>query len=771
MPRPLTRSRARCARALALATAAAAAATALPPQNVALNVTVDCATTVAPLPHGTWASCGYSPAEVAFRPDGVEHTMRIGATSNRGIAQVRIHFLLDLLMVTGFWPNASSPSGYSLTYDWAQLDFLVDTLVASRLSPGFELMGSPAGFPTLPASFWSVWDNNFKVPPNQTHAMFRQLVADTVAHYADRHGLAEVSQWNWESWNEPESGWGWGPLSPPVNASMFVAYALHFDAAAAGVADAEARTGGAFKFGGPGASQSPDRSYVLQWLLAHVTNGTNAWTGAPARLDFLSIHYKGRNTSYLVAQQALDGFTWMRQHGFTDPRVRAPAAGVAVCMCWWEHACWGWSTGAGIAAAAVCSLAVRPLSFSLFSLNPLAPPSPFSPPQVMALPFYNDEADPLVGWLNPQEWRADARYAAILPKIINQHLLQVADNGTVALNNPLGLLSFDNGFMNLDGYNGFGMRTLTARFTDPATGRYALVRKPGLAAMALLSRLGDTRVAVAGAAGPAEVAASTTGVIATVAAPSAAQPFGQVAALVYHSNDTVGGPESATVALAFANPPFAPGEPLMAVHWRIDGNHSSTAYAAWLAQGAPQVPSPAQLVALWAVDGLVPLGPPVPLTAPPAGGGPLLLVPPFELPMPGLSLVHVVARPPGGAPPPPPANPRAYVKDASLSLLTPAGLAEVLVAWDCDAPRGSAAAPPSVATFGYDVQVSTAGPDGPWATAQSAAAGDFSCSFLHAAPGGTPAQQRWYRVAAVDYWGAASAFSAVAQAAPWPAIA
>lgn len=38
-------------------------------------------------------------------------------------------------------------------------------------------------------------------------------------------------------------------------------------------------------------------------------------------------------------------------------------------------------------------------------------------PRFCRLPVYNDEADPLVGWSRPQEWRADATYAAMVVKV------------------------------------------------------------------------------------------------------------------------------------------------------------------------------------------------------------------------------------------------------------------------------------------------------------------------------------------------------------------
>ena len=143
--------------------------------SAALNVSVDCATPAGPLPH-FWRSCGYSPAQAALRLDGLENTARIGSLPRRAVAQARIHFLLDLIIVTGFLPSATEPSGYQLLYDWNLLDFLCDTLVANNLSPGFELFGSPSGFPTLPTAFWAGWENNFKVTATQALQMFRTLV-------------------------------------------------------------------------------------------------------------------------------------------------------------------------------------------------------------------------------------------------------------------------------------------------------------------------------------------------------------------------------------------------------------------------------------------------------------------------------------------------------------------------------------------------------------------------------------------------------------------
>lgn len=61
------------------------------------------------------------------------------------------------------------------------------------------------------------------------------------------------------------------------------------------------------------------------------------------------------------------------------------------------------------------------------------------------------------------------RYAAIMGKIVAQHLGGIAENATGGLNNPLGLLSFDAGFMNT--LPTFGQRTSEWRSGDPRTPR------------------------------------------------------------------------------------------------------------------------------------------------------------------------------------------------------------------------------------------------------------------------------------------------------------
>jgi hypothetical protein len=64
-----------------------------------------------------------------LRYDGLETILRTSALPDRAIEQIRIHYMLDVLFVTGIEPPSDAlPSG-ALTYDWKTLDYAVDMLM------------------------------------------------------------------------------------------------------------------------------------------------------------------------------------------------------------------------------------------------------------------------------------------------------------------------------------------------------------------------------------------------------------------------------------------------------------------------------------------------------------------------------------------------------------------------------------------------------------------------------------------------------------------
>jgi L-iduronidase len=616
---------------------------------------------------------------------------------NRGIEQTRVHYLLDLLIVTGI------DGGFQPHYDFELMDYAIDFLVQHQLSPGFELMGSPPGFPILPLSFWQEYDGNGKIPSNRTLTMFSTLVFDLVSHFVDRYGPEEVAKWRFESWNEPDQGWGWPKR--PANITYVTAWLWYYDACAAGIQAVEQKYNVQLKFGGPGLGATIDRSLYTQVLANHVVNEFNVWTGNKVKLDFISMHPKGDNTSYMIVEQEFDIFNW-------------------------------------------------------FAAN-------F--PTLLSVPFGDDEADPLVGWALPVDFRGDWRYGSIIPKVLNQHFIAVIDNST-GPTMQVEVLSNDNGFMNYDGFVGFNERTLTARFYTNDTNSFAFVRKSGLVVQGLLSRLGNQRCTrVTGI--NENVLSDQVGFVPSYRSLDSdnSSALKSVSALIYNNNDilnSTGPNDVATVSISISNTIFAPNDSLFYTVFQFN-NDVWNPNLVWVNGGSPAIPTAAQIMGLWNETYGFPVL--VPLTPISLGASNSVSIPAFFVPLPGVALVHVVAKP-AAVLVKTPQNVIAYLKAPSVSLLTSAGLSEVLVRWDCDGNRNDStqASTPSYSTATYQVQFSTSGSSGPWQNAYAGSKVDFSCTFNHALSTSLVSSNLVYRVAAVDFWNQASTYSVPVGTSAWP---
>jgi hypothetical protein len=163
-----------------------------------VTLSADCAgsTPFSPL----WQSVGYTPAELALQYDEMENLAVIGSTPLKGVEQIRVHYLMDLVVTTSWVEDETSPSGWRVGYVWTLLDEAMDWLAEHQLNPGFELMGSPVGFPPLPIAFWAGASGNGKFTANETAMLWRQVVSDTLQHYAQRYGASAAQAVRWETW-------------------------------------------------------------------------------------------------------------------------------------------------------------------------------------------------------------------------------------------------------------------------------------------------------------------------------------------------------------------------------------------------------------------------------------------------------------------------------------------------------------------------------------------------------------------------------------------
>ncbi|XP_040273967.1 alpha-L-iduronidase [Bufo bufo] len=329
------------------------------------------------------------------------------------------------------------------------------------------------------------------------------------------------------------------------------------------------------KFGGPGDScHSPPRSPICWSLLSHCHNGTNIFTGEMGvRLDYIALHKKGGGSSYRILEQELDTVSEIQQR------------------------------------------------FPRFKL----------------VPIYNDEADPLVGWSTPQSWRGDVTYAAMVIKIIHQHLDFMSSDGNLTMN--YSLLSNDNAFMNYYPHY-FTQRTLTSRFqmnnTKPP--HVQMVRKPVLTVMGLLALLGETQVSTYMVWDlDASSNYSTVGVIASVHEPKNRDQTDswQSTIVVYASDDNRTSTDINLVTLNLTN--FPKSKDLVYVTYYMD-NMLTNPFLEWQKTGSPDFPSVEEFKLIRDMEDPVIKRP----VAFPKDGDMVLKV---ELSVPSVLLVHICEQP------------------------------------------------------------------------------------------------------------------------------
>ena len=223
-----------------------------------------------------WSSTGFAPPKNVSAQDHLlseevfTNLALIGSLPEGAITQVRIHWLLDLIKI-----RDSDDPWQSM--DFEMLDRLIHQLWSYDLNPGFELMGNPS-------NFFSDFEDPIQVE------VWRQTIAALASHLIERYGAAKLSEWNFETWNEPDHrDFGSGGLNFTLQGFL-----NYFDACAMGLRDAGGR---GLRLGGPGGScRPPHFTKFCFGLIQHFQNGTNYFTGrnSDIRLDFISFHKKGR---------------------------------------------------------------------------------------------------------------------------------------------------------------------------------------------------------------------------------------------------------------------------------------------------------------------------------------------------------------------------------------------------------------------------------------------------------------------------------------------
>ncbi|WP_347304645.1 beta-xylosidase (plasmid) [Croceibacterium sp. TMG7-5b_MA50] len=92
-----------------------------------------------------------------------------------------------------------------ITYDWAELDRLIDALLARNIRPFVELGFTPGALKTSEQTIF-YWKGNTSHPRMDGWA---DLVDAFVRHARERYGANEVRRWYFEVWNEPNLAGFW----------------------------------------------------------------------------------------------------------------------------------------------------------------------------------------------------------------------------------------------------------------------------------------------------------------------------------------------------------------------------------------------------------------------------------------------------------------------------------------------------------------------------------------------------------------------------------
>ncbi|XP_065838317.1 alpha-L-iduronidase-like [Oscarella lobularis] len=351
-------------------------------------------------------------------------------------------------------------------------------------------------------------------------------------------------------------------------------------------------------------------------------------------------------------------------------------------------------------------------------------------PQLCTVPIYNDEADPLVGWDRSEDWRADARYAAVVVKIIAQH------QSLLPSKYPYALLSNDNGFLNFGPADFFDQRTLNVRFqmNDTKPKSIEMIRKPVASVMGLLSLLGEFQLdgAVTGSDGSSVGNDSRVGLIASRHVPqSESWDSFQLGIIVYNSNDTVPINSSldAQVRLVLDVRSLSDVDlaSLVFVHYRLDNSHGNP-LSVWTNGGSPFFP-PDDLL-----DQMRMNQDPVRLEGPSVVNvsRDMTWETSVDMPYPSVSFYHFCSKP--TASPPKVENVRLHQVYRN----------ELLVIWD-DVP--------SRCLLKFAVLYSVKSESGPYAKATEGKEESLSTLFSHRVPGISSGTTVYYKVSAMDYWG------------------
>ncbi|HET7768642.1 MAG TPA: glycoside hydrolase [Chloroflexota bacterium] len=561
------------------------------------TITVDAKRPLGPLPR-PWTTFGYDELNWTYTPRGKRALKAFAQFAERPY-HVRAHNLLT--SGRGFsWPHWGSGNVYhedaagNPYYDWTTVDLVFDAYREVGFKPLVELGFTPKPlvpdgpeselpFTRSPSQYGPYEAYQWSLPPKD-YAKWEELMFQLARHCVERYGADEVATWYWELWNEPDITYWRGTVEQ---------FCDLYDRTVAGLS----RALPGILVGGPAVTGGERAVRFMETFLAHCAT-------KQTRLDFITFHTKGSAFGRSYAPLSDDGarFDW-GPNDETKGRVprRSPSR-------------------------------KKMLSEIRAHLRAAA-----RHPQFRNLPVIVDECDPCVPahfsrYDDPNFGFRNTSYYPTIMASVFKRLMDLNESLPDAPDVTLATAwsFYFEGERFFEGFREF--------FTAEN------VELPVLNGYRLLGKLGGTRLALTSDA--------TWDINTLDALPGPEQDNGRLAdqevdglaaideqtgavtvALWFHADDQYAAAPAAAVTLALHRLPFDPARATVR-HWRIDETHSN-AHTVWQQMGRPQDPTPEQLAALKARQGLEE-GEVVQLT--PAGDGAQVRL---HLPLHSLSLLEV----------------------------------------------------------------------------------------------------------------------------------
>lgn len=240
-----------------------------PPKVV--DIHFDAEATGTPFPHFWEQMFGSGRALLSLRYDYRLDLTKVHKAT--GFRYVRFHGILD----DDVGLVQRNQQG-KITYNFTYVDEIYDGLLARGVKPFVELSFMPTILTSNPKAK-GVFSYHPNIAPPRSYAEWDDMIKAFAGHLIKRYGIAEVSTWYFEVWNEPNGEIFW---QPPKGVSQQAAYFKLYANTVRALESVSPR----LRVGGPATAQAAWVTPFLKYVHAH-----------HLPIDFVSTHTYGDDTA------------------------------------------------------------------------------------------------------------------------------------------------------------------------------------------------------------------------------------------------------------------------------------------------------------------------------------------------------------------------------------------------------------------------------------------------------------------------------------------